>query len=84
MENHCAQYKRGPKIFRKRTKRGPDFEQKGDLKGTKRGPKGGPKTRVVQKIKKILHLEILRILNLDEETTSLFFASLESSISRLG
>ena len=36
---HCAQFKRGPKIFRKGTKRGPDFEQKGDLKGTKRGPK---------------------------------------------
>ena len=27
---HCAQFKRGPKIFRKGTKRGPDFEQKGD------------------------------------------------------
>ena len=38
---HCAQFKRGPKIFRKGTKRGPDFEQKGDLKGTKRGPKKG-------------------------------------------
>ena len=50
--DHCAQFKRGPKIFRKGTKRGPDFEQKGDLKGTKRGPKRGPKTRVVQKIEK--------------------------------
>ena len=47
---HCAQFRRGPKIFKKGTKRGPDFEQKGDLKGTKRGPKRGPKTRVVQKI----------------------------------
>ena len=43
--SHCAQFKRGPKIFRKGTKRGPDFEQKGDLKGTKRGPKRGPKNR---------------------------------------
>ena len=34
---HCAQFKRGPKIFRKGTKRGHDFEQKGDLKGTKKG-----------------------------------------------
>ena len=42
---HCAHLKRGPKIFKKGTKRGPDFEQKGDLKGTKRGPKRGPKNR---------------------------------------
>ena len=41
---HCAQFKRGPKIFRKGTKRGPDFEQNGDLKGTKRGPKREPET----------------------------------------
>ena len=50
---HCAQFKRGPKIY---LERGP----KGDLilskRGTKRGPKGGPKTRVVKKIKKRLHL----------------------------
>ena len=39
----------------------------------KRGPKRGPKTRVVQKIKKRLHLEILRILNLDEEKTMFVF-----------
>ena len=70
---HCAQFKRGPKIFKKGTKRGPDFEQKGDLKGTKRGPKRGPKTQVVQKIKTRLHLEILRILNLDEEKTMFVF-----------
>ena len=62
---HCAQFKRGPKIFEKGTKRGPDFEQKGDLKGTKRGPKRGPKTRVVQKIEKRYHVEICQKLNLD-------------------
>ena len=50
--SHCAQFKRGPKIFRKGTKRGPDFEQKGDQKGTKKGPKMGPKTQVVQKNQK--------------------------------
>ena len=66
---HCAQFKRGPKIFRKGTKRGPDFEQKGDLKGTKRGPKRGPKTRVVQKIEKRLHVEIFRKFYRDEEKT---------------
>ena len=41
IQTHCAQFKRGPKIFRKGTQRGPDFEPKGDLKGTKRGPKKG-------------------------------------------
>ena len=56
---HCAQFKRGPEIFKKETKRGPDFKQKGDLKGTKRGPKRGPKTQVVQKIKKLKKVEIL-------------------------
>ena len=71
--SHCAQFKRGPKIFRKGTKRGPDFEQKGDLKGTKRGPKRGPKTRVVQKIEKRLHVEIFQKLNLDEEKTMSVF-----------
>ena len=70
---HCAQFKRGPKIFRKGTKRGPDFEQKGDLKGTKRGPKRGPKTRVDQKIEKRLHIEIFQKLNLDEEKTMSVF-----------
>ena len=50
---HCAQFKRGPKIFKKGTKRGPHFKQKGDLKGTKRGPKRGPKTQVDQKFKKL-------------------------------
>ena len=70
---HCAQFKRGPKIFRKGTKRGPDFEQKGDLKGTKRGPKRGPKTRVDQKIEKRLHVEIFQKLNLDEEKTMSVF-----------
>ena len=64
---HCAQSKRGPKIFRKGTKRGPDFEQKGDLKGTKGGPKRGPKTQVDRKIEKILYVEIFQKLNLDEE-----------------
>ena len=57
-EAHCAHLKRGPKIFKKGTKRGPDFEQKGDLKGTKRGPKRGPKTRVVQNIKMSLYVDI--------------------------
>ena len=56
--SHCAQFKRGPKIFRKGTKRGPDFEQIGDPNRTKRGPKKGPKIRVVQKIEKRLHVEI--------------------------
>ena len=67
--SHCAQFKRGPKIFRKGTKRGPDFEQKGDLKGTKRGPKRGPKTRVVRKIEKSLYGDIFQKLNLDDEKT---------------
>ena len=62
-----------PKYSKKGTKRGPDFEQKGDLKGTKRGPKRGPKTQVVKKIKKRLHLEILRILNIDEEKPMFVF-----------
>ena len=57
----------------KYSERGPYFEQKGDLKGTKRGPQRGPETRVVQKIKKRLHLEILTILNLDEEKTMFVF-----------
>ena len=35
-EKHCAHFKKGPKIFKKRTKRGSIFEQKGDLKGTKK------------------------------------------------
>ena len=67
--SHCAQFKRGPKLFRKGTKRGPDFEQKGDLKGTKKGTQNS----VVQKIKKRLHLEILRILNQDEEKNMFVF-----------
>ena len=61
----------------KYSKRGPDFEQKWDLKGTKRGPKRGPKkgpkrrprrgpkTQVFQKIGKSLHVEIFKKLNLD-------------------
>ena len=48
-DRHCAQFKRGPKIFRKGTKRGPDFEQKGDLKGTK---KGDPKLGLFKKSKR--------------------------------
>ena len=40
---HCAQFKRGPKSFRKGTKRGPDFEQKGDPILSKKGPKGDQK-----------------------------------------
>ena len=53
----------------KYSERGPDFEQKGDLKGTKMRPKRGPKTRVVQKIEKRLYVEIFQNLNLDEEKT---------------
>ena len=49
------------------TKRGPDFEQKGDLKGTKGGSKRGPKTRVVRTIEKSLYVYILQKLNQDEE-----------------
>jgi len=49
---HCAQFKRGPKIFREGTKRGPDFEPKGDLKGTKKGPKRGPKLGLFKKSKR--------------------------------
>ena len=33
-EKHCAHFRRGPNIFKKGTKGGPDFERKGDLKGT--------------------------------------------------
>ena len=45
-EKHCAHFRRGPNIFKKGAKGGPDFEQKGDLKGTnnlscsKRSPRG--------------------------------------------
>ena len=66
---HCAQFRRGPKIFIKGTKRGPDFEQKGDQKK-------GTKTLVVQKIKKSLQFEIFQKLNLNEERS--MFVSLLS------
>ena len=68
-QKHCAQFKRGPKIFIKGTKRGPDFERKGDLTGTKKGPK----TRVVKKIKNRLHVEIFQKLNLDEKKNYVCF-----------
>ena len=61
---HCAQFKRGPKIFRKGTKRGPDYEQKGDLKGTKNGD---PKLDLFKKPKKCLHVEIFQKLGLDKK-----------------
>ena len=66
---HCAQFKRGPKIFRKGTKKGPDFEQKGDLKGTKKGTQNSSD----QKIEKRLHVEIFQKLNLDKEKTMSVF-----------
>ena len=54
VHTHCAQFKRGPKIFRKGTKRGPDFEQKGDLlKGDQKGTKkGDPKLGLFKKSKR--------------------------------
>ena len=51
----------------KYSERGPDFEQKEDLKGNKRGPKRGPKTRVVQKLEKSVHVEIFQKLSLNKE-----------------
>ena len=30
--SNCAHFRRGPKLFKKGTERGPDFEQKGDPK----------------------------------------------------
>ena len=55
------------------TKRGPDFEQKGDLKGTKGGPKRGPKTQIDRKIEKSLYVDIFQKLNLDEEKNMIVF-----------
>ena len=53
----------------KYSERGPDFEQKGDPKGTKRGPT----TRVVQKIENKLHVEISQKLNLYEDKNVFVF-----------
>ena len=57
----------------KYSKRGSDFKQKGDLKGTKGGPKRGPKTHVEQKIEKSLYVDIFQKLDLDEEKTMIVF-----------
>ena len=54
----------------KYSKRGPDFEQRRDLKGTKKGTQDSSCSTTT---KKSLHVETFRKLNLDEEKTLFLF-----------
>ena len=51
----------------KYSKRGPKGDPILSIKGTKRGPKRGPKTRVVQKLEKSVHVEIFQKLSPNKE-----------------
>ena len=58
-----------PKIFKKGTKRGPDFEQKGD-----------PGLKLFNKLKNSLHVEIFQRLNLDaEKIMFVYFGALKGT-----
>ena len=66
---HCTHFRREPKILKKGTKRGPDFEQKGD-----------PGLKLFNKLKNSLHVEIFQRLNIDaEKIMFVYFGALEGT-----